>query len=234
MNLGELYDFLRYVSNKEQMGDSISPSAYNTMLKAANLDLFKRMYDIPERYQVGMPISKISFELTQKLIDSTSTFKETKEILTDSSGKAPYPSDYIHMTAVLSKRYERSSDCEFVVYSGSTEGLKENQIADRISNSITIPTRRDACYVLNSDNIQFYPEEKGMYTIRYIRLPKTPEFGYDIIDDEIVYNPATSTEIEWGEEMHLDIARQCLVYMGKNLSDQALLQYSEQHNETGV
>ena len=234
MNLGQLYNFLRFISNKEQMGDSISPSAYNTMLRASNLDLFKRMYGIPERYQPGMPITNISFELTQKLIDSTTTFKRINDIVTDDNGKVAYPDDYVHITAVLSKRYERDGDCDFETYYGSTEELKESQLADRLSNSITMPTRRDAAYILNSNHIQFYPQERGSYTIRYIRLPKTPYFAYDVIDDEIVYNPTDSTEIEWGEELHLDIARQCLVYMGKNLGDESLRQYAEQHNETGV
>jgi len=234
MNLNTLYNFLRYVSNKEQIGDVLSPSSFNVMLEAANVDYFKKTYGLPEEYQPGMPLPRVSYDITQKIIDSMRPFKKNKTILTDNNGEASLPSDYIHFTGMIRSNYINEDNCETSMSYASVEEMKDAQLADRLSNSITVPTKNNPVFIISGDGMSFYPKEKATYTMYYIRIPKKPVFAYTIEGDQVVYDEEGSTQIEWGEEVHMDIARLMLAYAGINMRDRELQAYSERFKQEGA
>lgn len=67
---------------------------------------------------------------------------------------------------------------------------------------------------------RLYPLSGYTGTVTYLRRPVKPVFGYSVVSGRIiVYNPATSTQLEWRETEIPSIILKSLEIAGINLSD---------------
>ena len=73
----------------------------------------------------------------------------------------------------------------------------------------------------------------GFVNFDYLRMPETPVWGYTVVNDQPVYNTATSVQLEWSEIYHLDIANLILQYAANNLRDQLAIQIANNRKTTG-
>jgi len=240
MNLGELYKFINFIADKEVSGQTMTPEQFNLNLKAVNLEMLKLKIGLPEEYQPGMPLPKQALEITQKITEDIRPFKvwyggpDYPQLPIDSYGRSTFPSDYAYPSSIRHKRYTNTGCSAYDKEYNSLEILFDDQIGDRLANSIKMPTVKDPVCVFYSDYIQFYPTTLTSVDFTYIRKPVTPIFGYTLVDDVPVYNAATSTELEWDEILHVDIARMILSKVGINLKDAEIWQYSETKLQKGI
>ena len=241
MNLGEILSLINYISNKDQTGRTMTPNQFNLLLDASNNDYFKKKYGLPEEYQPGQPFPAQSYEITQKITDDMRSFKkwlggrDYPALSIDTSGRADIPTDYVHYSSIRYRKVTNSADCTTPTTEYKTiEVLTDAQIGDRLQNSIKMPTIDNPICSFYSDYIQFYPITLARTDFTYLRYPTTPIFGYTIVNDVEVYNPSTSTEIEWPDINHLDIVRIILSYIGINLREPQLFQYAEMKKKEGV
>lgn len=252
MTLQEIIDFVNYVSNKEQSGNTLSTPQINTVLKAVNLDYFKLKYGLPEEYRVGAAIPRQAWEVTQLIKDTLKQFIVNKtypneQLQIDSNGIAPLPDDYVHVSSVRYIQHTNKTTCGNNQKIRSVEIVTDDQLNDRLSNSLKNPTLMYPIAVLYKDYIQFFPKQLGQVDFTYLRLPKTPYYDYyQDANDNIVYlapgetspippNPLSlSVEFEYPEAYHMDLCRMILGYIGINLREGSLLQYAEAKKKEGV
>lgn len=252
MNLDELYKFINYITNKEQSGNTIPPDTYNLLLKTANIDVFRVKYGLPQEYKGGaLPIQ--AYESIQLITDALSPFKvvmgEDNPLLINEDGKAKIPNDYVHYSSLIYKQYVYNSGKYVIDECGNEvfiqekskykyrniEVLKDAEVGDYLSNSLKYPTKENPVCCFYNDYIQFYPKDLHNVIFVYLRLPVTPYYYYEILDDYTYkYIPEKSIELEWREDMHLDIARIILGYIGINLRENDLYQYVEAQKIKGV
>jgi hypothetical protein len=81
--------------------------------------------------------------------------------------------------------------------------------------------------------MEFSPVDLGYVNFDYLRLPSTPIWGATIVNDQYVYNPNTSVQLEWSDIYHLDIANLILGYAASNLRDGTLMQVAQQRKISG-
>jgi hypothetical protein len=77
--------------------------------------------------------------------------------------------------------------------------------------------------------IQLYPSTDSYTgTLYYMKRPVKPVYGYDIVGGrQIVYNPLTSTQLQWRDTDIDTILLKALSSIGINLSDQEVSQFAE-------
>ena len=68
MTIDEIYKWVNFVSNKKQSG-AISPDEFNMIIKVVSIDYFKLKVGLPEEYQVGQPMPRQAYQITQKITD---------------------------------------------------------------------------------------------------------------------------------------------------------------------
>lgn len=227
MTIEDIRLFVNFQLNKHQTGDTLSPGEYNTCLKFVNLEYFKTKYGLPEEYQPGRPLPRQAFEVTQQIMDELGHLKVWKggpkspAMLIDINGVAQIPLDYIHCSSI------RTNDGRMI------EILRDDELGDRITNPIKKPTSKYPVVAFFDTFIQFYPKDLGFCNFTYLRMPATPIWAYTIVNDEPVYDPLNSVELEWPSIAHTDIANAVLKYASLNLREYNMYQSSQIRKEQG-
>jgi hypothetical protein len=87
---------------------------------------------------------------------------------------------------------------------------------------------------MRSAGIQIYPITVTVVDFFYWRFPVDPVFSYNQYAGYITYNAAASVEYEWPEDEHLSLVAMMLGYMGINMREADIVQYSEMKKQTGT
>lgn len=241
IKVNEIYDLVSYTVNKDQQGNNLSASEYNTILKAVNIGFFKQRYGLPEEYQAGAPLPKMSYEITQKIIDDLRAFKvrmgiDTAALILDRQGRANIPSDYVHFSSAGYKQI-KDNVCGSVDFKmRNIEHLSDAQVNERLGNSLKKPTLKNPCFTTYSTYFQFFPANLRNIDFTYLRMPVTPVYRviFDNQTDREIYDPSTSVHFEYPEDCFEDIARLVCAYVGINLRAVDVIQFNEMKKQQGV
>ena len=235
MNLQDLLDFLNFIINKEQSGRFISPREFTLLLREANYKFFKKYFDVPEEYQIGNPMSRIEWELTDVVKEKLSRF------MTELSFKNNNP------LAVSNGIAQKPADMFFEDYFASSSGLgrilKGYEFEKISRNPVTGPTEDYPIATIKSNTIQVAPETITAISFHYLRRPEEPNFDYYVDEnDNIIYlepgetspttgnpanHPSESVELDWDVDCIWDIAYIILENMGIGINREQVIQYAQ-------
>lgn len=210
MTVEEIRIFINAITNRDQTGNSVTPDELNSYLGRANEDLF--------RVEVGLreqPNGLINFDNSQVSSDSLSTFLK-EEQLTGISGLFLLPADYRHAVSGTNP-----ANGKIITY------LTKREFDEILTDAINIPTDKYPFGTFVDGKMKIAPATVSPIDFSYLRKPAIPIWGFTVVNDEAVYNPATSVQLEWRDIMHISFARIILGYMGINFRDEELLQYAE-------
>jgi len=240
MTLMQMYDFIKFIGDKDFNGNFFKPEQYKLAIIAANIDLFKKVTGLPEEYQPGTPVAREYFEMNHKALAEISDFKQHIFNQAVSSGAFVIPSDYVYWDS-MTYNWQTTVDGQARTFPRTVELLRENELADRRGNFTKAPSAKYPVTVMRknmtespNDRFDLYPDTINAVDIHYYRMPVEPVFDYTIVSNEIVYAPGTSTEFEWGKVKHMDLVRIMMSYLGMNLSKEDLIQYAEMQKAKGI
>jgi len=118
--------------------------------------------------------------------------------------------------------------------------INEDELSNRLNSQIDPVTyTAPVGEMVQLRKIQLYPKT-NLYTgtVSYMRKPIKPVYGYTVVGGRtIVYDPATSTQLEWRESDVNMVLLKALSSIGINLSDAEVSQFAEvksQQNYQGV
>jgi len=225
MNVKEIFDFVNYTLNKHQSGNALNPDEFNLCLKYANLEYFKFIYGLPERYQFGRALPSPGYEATQFVTDSMREFKMSVTYPVNRSGVATLPSDYVHFSSIT---HDVNGNTQTV------EVLPDDKLSSRLSNPITKPTRKHTVCGIYGSTLKFFPPMVSSVTLNYLRAPRTPIFAANIVADDLVYDAANSVQVEFPESTHNDFVQFILESVSVNLRDQFVYQNTLRRKAQGV
>lgn len=233
MTLFQMYSLMELILNKDYSGNMLTPERFNQLIKVVNIDKFKQKYGLPEQYQPGRPIPKEYVEITLKNADDLRRFKAAPLInAACPAGLLPYPANYAHRDEIY---YNESVtiDGTATILPRPVEILRENQLSARRGSYTKMPSLRYPVAVLRSNGIQIYPITIIAVDFTYWRWPVTPEFSYFQYEGYITYDAPTSIEFEWPEDVHMDLVRMMLEYMGVNMREAEVVQYANTKIQQG-
>lgn len=220
MTVNEILNFVNYIANKEQSGQTFTPQNFNLTLPRAQLDYITNSLQISPEKRDGRPILLVPNNLR--------VFKKTAT-LTLTNGLATVPDDYMYTTA-LGLLVTLTDNCgEPVQAEYPVEVVDDDEWTFRTSAALRKPTRRYPICKFHDTQIEFKPT--GTYNLYYLRYPVTPVFGYTITNGVAVYNPSTSVQLELPDITHEEVCNILLRYIGINLSAEQLQQYAERSKQ---
>jgi hypothetical protein len=232
MNLWQIWSLVEYISNKDFSGNVITPQRFNELIKVVNMDLFRTKYGLPEEFQLGRPVATEYADITLKNTDDLRAFKVYQTSVAVVNGILPFASNYAHRDTVT-YNYIKTIAGVATALPRPVEILREAEFSARQGNWTKKPTLQNPIGVVRSNGIHIRPLTILAVDFSYYRFPVDPEFGYTEGDGFITYNAGTSTEFEWVKDEHLTLTRMILQYIGVNLREADLVQYSEQKLKTG-
>lgn len=232
MTVEELFRFVNFVSNKNESG-AIGPDEFNNVLQVVNIDYFKELYGLPEEYQPGRPLPRKAWQMTQKITDDLGRFLKSENLVV-TNGYADLPADYVHASSMM-YNFVKTSKCGTTTKKCSVpvEFVNDDEYNKRLCHSIAKPSYRYPIYTREEDRLKFAPEDIDSVHLNYLRLPEKPERAYTVVNDESVYDPGNSTQLDWPETTHNDIAIRVLAYFGIHLREGELAQAVKQRQIQG-
>src|SRR6266700_3366134 len=217
MNLNEAYNFLNFLLNKAQ-GVWYAPSELDLVVDRAQMSLFNDYYT--------------EFGASQRLNDSLAPFKRqfTFTQITSPGGLVTMPADYQHLLSL------------YTIILNSVTGLPQNRPVPilnedekvaRDNSQIYPPSLTDPYGILVQNwNVQLFPAVPQAGNVYYLTRPDAPFFAYTVVSGRvIIYDPVNSVQLAWADKDIVSILIKSLNFLVINLSEQDILQWSEQKDE---
>lgn len=236
----DLYNFVNVLANKAQDGAFTIPE-YNIAAYAASVQLWEEYIGEIQRYQYGSPIPPVAYAKTNKIEADMVPFRIPLVAVTASStGVIDLSSlpNYGYTTDLY--RYQ-TVDSQEVVY--PSVRVNEQRLAKQLSSSIAQPTLENPYYMVNNATIKVYPSSSNVdysaYKLTYLKRPDNRVVKYTLSGGRPVITPVTaptnpSEMLEWNQQNFNDLAVRILSFLGINLKDSDLMQYSELKQRQGV
>lgn len=230
IDVNELYQFVQFVANKEQSG-FIKPNEFNLAADRAQMQFFMERYNNPAEYQPGRPIPRVAFQQSQKVSDDLRVFMESEDIANNES-IAGLNSDYVHLVSL------RTAGGNHIKL------LDDSEVGHILNSALTPPTDAYPVAYIVGDEIKL--EGTNSAKLTYLRRPEKPLWEYykdssgnptDSTGNPTtypVYDSTTSTELEFPDETFNEIAIRVLSFVGINLRENQLSQYTEMKKSQGI
>jgi hypothetical protein len=210
VNLNDIFNFLNFYINKFT-GSWYTIEELEDLLDFGQMALYS---DLKPKYATS-----------QLIKDALSPFRETYNFTTQISGYVIVP-DSTYLDLLDIQIYFQVSN-RTVYY--PVDLVNEDTRAQRLNSQI------DPVTITSPIGEQTAPRTFRLYPIgvyngnvTYLRRPIKPVFGYSVISGRIiVYDPNTSTQLEWRETEIPSIIIKALSSIGINIGSQEVMQWSE-------
>lgn len=227
MTLGQIYELIQYIVNKDFDGMIVTPERFNLLIKVVSIEHFRNKYGIPEEYQPGRPVPNETADITIKNTDDLRAFKTRLPNRTVANGLMLYPADYAHVMTVV-YNFSKTINGTATILPKQVELLREAEFASREGNYTKRPTTSNPIAVLRSDGIHIRPITITGTDLNYYRFPVDPEFVYDEWDGGVTEDPNSSIQFEFPKDEHFTLTKMILSLIGVNLREEQIVQYAEQ------
>lgn len=220
MDLGDAYEFLDFLTNKFQ-SSWYSPAEKDLIVDRAQMALFNSYY--------------LTYGTSQRSQDALGPFKRTFTFanVDTPGGLITMPAAYMHLLSVITTIQNAITN---LPQNLPVPIINEDEKVFR-DNSQIIPVSVSDPYglLVQNRNVQLYPATPQAGTVYYLSRPAAPFFSYTVVSGRvIVYDPNTSTQLEWADNDVVAILVKALSYMGINLSEQDIMQYAEMKDQQNI
>lgn len=229
----DLYNFVNVLANKAQDGAFTIPE-YNTAAYAASVQLWEEYIGEIQRYQYGNPVPPVAYAKTNKIETDMMPFRESLEEVSSSSLGVILLSDLSYNVGYVTDMFKFSGASIYPCVR-----TNEQRLANVLTSSIITPTSEFPYYMVDNLTIKVYPAAVGTYKVTYLKKPLKKDVKYTLSGGRPVITPVTaptnpSEMLEWNQQNFNDLAVRILSFLGINLKDGELMQYSELKQRQGV
>lgn len=207
MTIKEIHDLLDFYLKKSQSG-FLSLGEKDAVLHRAQIEYFDKI--------------KPAFAANQQLSDALLPFKKEYAFTnsTSESGLISLPGDYQHLLSVETT----VMDSGHVIYP-MVEILPEDKLGIRKSSQLIPVSAKYPIGSMKSGNkLQLYPELPAAGMVYYLRKPVAPKYGFTTNGRAIVYDEASSVQMEWNEPSIEKIVMLAMQLLGLPLEDDRAIQ----------
>lgn len=196
----------------------MAPDQVNLALQQAQFSFTDYLLGQFQTYQVGRPVSRVDYSMTEKARQRlTPLIGPLFPLTIDVTGLAPYPADFQQLDAMFD-----STGNNRIRY--APQHKKFSYINSQIDPIATNPI-----YLIESDGFRFFPNNLGQAMLSYVKTPPDIVWGYTPDANGLpVYNPATSTDPVWYDIDCYEIVARALKLFGVNLELPVVMNYGEQ------
>jgi hypothetical protein len=207
MNINECYIFLNFLSNKVQSGN-VKPSDYNIAAQRAQQEFINKEFRV--------------YQKTQEATDALIPLLTNLTMSVPTNGILLYPADYMHMSSVSRIYFNKGVSIPVDV-----REINNDELSNVMMSQIVQPTLKYPVLSYYDNYIQFYPKNLGSVQLDYLRRPTPPVWGFTVVNNRPVYDPATSIDFIIPDEYQNEIVMMMASYLGIYLRETDLIQYAE-------
>lgn len=213
MTLAQFYDLLNFYINK-YTGGYYTPEELDLATDRGQMALFtdyRSQYATSQRVQDALA----PFLATYSFTPSTTT-----------SGYIVIPSNSGYLALLdIQIQFQISNR---TVY-GGVPIVNKDERANRLNSQLDPVTVTSPIAEITAPGyFKIYPQEGYTGEVTYFRRPVAPNFVYNTISGRvIVFNEASSTNLEWPEDCLNQVAIKTLSLIGINLSDAEISQFAQ-------
>lgn len=215
MNINEIYKLVSYMVDKYQ-GTYLSPDDFNMAINTAQRQYLNFLTgETSESTQGGRPSRYGGTSQNISIGGSLSVFLK-EGTLSVNSQLAAQPVDFYKISAM------RTSDDNYAV-----RRVGADKVYAYIGNAIDPPTLTEPIYTEIGNNFKFWGLSTAVDTpvkIIYFKVPTDAKWAYT---GALVYDAATSVQLEWPKNDLNDIIYRTLGIVGINLKDADLIRVSQ-------
>jgi len=228
VSIDTVYQKVLAILNKEQRG-YVTPQEFNLFANQAQLDLFEQyFYDINQFGRLPGTDTEYS-DMLDILNEKISPF-ETSTTLTYASDKFDIPSDLYRLGTII---YDNTTIDGFgtsTTESIEAERVAKNEILYINSSPLTKPKNIRPIYTQNTSGINVYGDSELTSDVRcnYIKRPTTPQWAYQIVFGEPLYDAANSVDFELNPSEETELVIKILEMAGLLIKDYNLYNVANQ------
>lgn len=191
-NIGDIYDFINFVADKYRNG-FLSPEEVSSALANGQVSLWNHY--MGER-QKGNELALIALK----------PFSRQASVTSNSLGVATYPTRYAETQGIY-------------VANTSIKQIVHNELSYAL-NSVIYPIASYPRWIEGQGSITIYPNEVKTIQWHYLAYPISPVIGYTDTTNGTIYDPVTSTQLEFDSQYWNEVILLSLPYIGVNLGNQ--------------
>ncbi len=214
MNLNDIFNFLNFYINKFT-GSWYTVEELENVLDFGQMALYS---DLKPKYATS-----------QLIKDALSPFRESYNFTTQVSGYVIVPAtDYLDLLdiQIYFQVSNRTVYYPIKLYNEDERAERLNSQLDPVT--ITSPIGEQTA----PKTFRLYPVNAYNGNVTYLRRPVKPVYGYTVVSGRvIVYDPNTSTQLEWRETEIPMILIKALKSLGINIGSQEVQQWSQVSSE---
>ena len=226
----ELYNFVVYVlANKSQDG-AITISQYNQAQYAASLQLWEQYIGELQDFKPNSPIPSVAYAKTTKVETDINPFRVPMATATsDSSGVILF--DTFTNLGYVTDLYSVDSEAVDTIY--PCVRINEQRLANQLSSRVAPPATEHPYYFVNNTSIQVFPKAVADFKITYIKRPENRVVKYTVsgsgrpVITAVGSGGSDSQYLEWNQQNFNDLSVLILAFLGVNLKDSELVQFSQ-------
>lgn len=204
MDLSEIYQLVDFILSKER-GSFQTYAELDRIFHLGQTDLYNQYYD--------------EYALTGKIHNALEPFKKKLTFTTGTSpaGFITLPADY--MMALPSSHTTPSY--------GPIRFYNESEWVGAITSQLRpVSTTKPAAKII-AGQIELFPHVATAGVIEYLKKPTPPVYVYSQVGRVITYDAITSTQLQWLDMYIPKVIMKSLSYIGVNLNEADITQYSE-------
>lgn len=207
MNISELHSLFLLLADKEQ-GAYFPPGDIDRFLDRGSMWLFN---DFRAVYAENV-----------EAFEALAPFKTAIDYSTNSSGEYTVPSlnNYVQLLSL-----DVAVVDSFGTRRWPVKVMKEDELAARLASQLKAPSSTKPVAVETGVGaFKIWPAATHGGTIRFLKRPAAPVYGFTQSGRRFTYNSGTSTQLEWTEPYQNKVVLRALHLAGINLNDQQLQQ----------
>jgi hypothetical protein len=227
------------IVNKEQNGQ-VSVDALNTIARSASDMFFNDNYGQPMQSQNGMSRNDVFYQSNKKIGDNLRNLIKLVDIPVNAKGRVTRPSDFIHTSSIRFSYKTKIQDCtdtkkpKYKTQEVEVEEIQDQEIATRLSSELLKPTLEYPIACIYDKYIQVYPANVGTLKFTYLRKPAVPIWAFTTTNGVPLFDAANSVDFDYPDECINELVIRMASVMGINISNNLLLQYTNQMKQQGT
>ncbi len=219
VNVNSFKNFVEYVANKNQQGNSVTPSQFSLIANRAQMVKFEADRNV--------------FIETKELTKYLTFFLKNIVKQVPLSGNLIYPADWQHTVSVRSYFVRKKWNPVTGKYEATSVEVEVKESKDKSWGNVQIssllkPIPRFPKYLEFAEEYRFLPKNIGTVYIDYLKTPIAPVWGFTILPNgRTQYDPAISVDFEFEDFSTNEVAAIYLSLIGVNLKDSELSAFSQ-------
>jgi hypothetical protein len=238
IDVGEVRSLVENLSKKKRRG-FINTSEFNKFMNFASRAAFAKRLGVISQYQPARPVPPVASDQTQKVRDDLQPFIKQDTINLD-RWYLDFPYDYAHLIFIEPAFIKNKDGCAITPDGKIIPDVPDVKIVSvdewskRINSNIVYPTYSKPIARQLNKRLEFSPSDLPQVKLTYYCYPQDAEWVGDVVNNREVYNPVTSTQLQWDAPVFNDLVLLICGYFGMNLQQFELDQWSDKTTQSEV